>query len=65
MKTIYLITDGEDQIDVKQIADKLAETKSFLISIMVEGDNPSLREVSIKYFSVELTPQGILDIVKV
>ena len=52
--TIILITDGEDEVTYKP--------KSKLISIMIEGENETLKENSNKYLSVKPTKEGALKI---
>jgi uncharacterized protein with von Willebrand factor type A (vWA) domain len=50
---IILITDGIDRIAEQQIQYGLKKAKARLITIMVGGENKSLRKVSYKYFRVE------------
>jgi len=56
-RTIVLITDGEDSVSYKP--------SSRLISVMILGDNPALREVSDRYLSVEPTKGGALRVLEV
>lgn len=50
VSTIILITDGRDILCSEEVKGYLKEANAELISIMVRGENESLRRVSKKYF---------------
>ncbi len=52
--TIILITDGEDEVTYKP--------DRRLISVMVDGHNEDLREISERYLKVELDREGVIRI---
>lgn len=54
-KTILLITDGEDNVRYKP--------KKKLISVMINGHNETLQEISYKYLTVKPTVSGALKII--
>lgn len=60
---IILITDGIDRITENIVRNNLAKADARLISVMVQGDNPSLRKISYKYFSVIKLDRG--DVIQV
>ena len=49
---IILITDGEDEISEEKVLKELKRANANLISIGVRCENPSLKKVSTKFFSV-------------
>ncbi len=62
---IVLITDGVDRIAEQLIRHNLKKANARLITVMVLGNNRSLREVSAKYFAVaKLTQKNILQIIE-
>ncbi len=61
--TIILITDGED--DVKDWTDELKKHNTKLISIMIQGDNNSLRKASTIYLRAKLDKDGALRLLKI
>ena len=62
---IVLITDGVDRIAEQLIRHNLKKANARLITVMVLGNNRSLRDVSTKYFAVsKLTQKNILQIVE-
>ncbi len=50
VSTIILITDGRDILCSEEIMSYLNEANAELVSIMIRGENESLRKVSKKYF---------------
>lgn len=62
--TIILITDGEDEVD-EELAEELRRNNIELISVMIHGENETLKKISKHYFKAELTPQGALKIIEV
>jgi len=60
--TIVIITDGEDKVTVAR--SELLASNAHLISVMVKGWNESLRAISDKYLTAELTTQGTLRVVE-
>jgi uncharacterized protein with von Willebrand factor type A (vWA) domain len=52
LKKVIIITDGEDEVKVRP--------KKSLISVMVEGDNSTLKKVSEKYLKVRPDRSGAL-----
>ncbi len=62
---IVLITDGVDRIAESLISHNLRKANARLISVMIFGDNRSLKRLSTKYFSVRrLGTEEILKIVE-
>ncbi|WFO74543.1 hypothetical protein J4526_05510 [Desulfurococcaceae archaeon MEX13E-LK6-19] len=62
---IVLITDGVDRIAESLISHNLRKANARLISVMIFGDNRSLKRLSTKYFSVrKLGTEEILKIVE-
>ncbi len=62
---IVLITDGVDRIAEQLVNHNLRKANARLITVMVLGNNRSLRNVSTKYFTVaKLTQKNILQIVE-
>lgn len=62
---IVLITDGIDRIAENIVRYNLAKADARLISVMIQGDNPSLKRISYKYFSVVKLDKGeVLQIVE-
>lgn len=60
--TLIIITDGEDTVTTqKELLDK---NNVSLISIMVGGENETLKQLSTKYFKAELSDEGILKIIE-
>lgn len=54
--TIILITDGEDRVTY--------EPRNKLISVMIDGDNDTLKKVSSKYLSVTPTVNGAIKLLE-
>lgn len=62
---IVLITDGVDRIAEQLIAYNLKKANARLITIMILGENRSLRNMSVRYFSVvKLDQKNLLKIVE-
>lgn len=62
---IVLITDGVDRIAEHLIRHNLRKANARLITVMVLGNNKSLKEVSSKYFAVtKLSRKNILQIIE-
>ena len=59
--TIVIITDGEDRVTVRK--DELRRHGASLVSVMIQGENSTLREISDEYLRAELTTDGALRIV--
>ncbi len=51
---IILVTDGEDRIGVELVRRELKRAQARLISVMIQGDNPDLREASDVYLNVSM-----------
>ncbi|MEM1675887.1 MAG: hypothetical protein QXX35_03490 [Desulfurococcaceae archaeon] len=63
---IVLITDGVDRIAEQVVRYNLKKANARLITVMIMGDNESLRKVSAKYFTViKLSQKDILQVVEV
>ncbi len=60
--TIILITDGEDTVTIQK--ELFEKNNVSLISIMVGGENETLKQLSNKYFKAELSEEGILEIIE-
>ncbi len=60
--TIILITDGEDHVSIDE--KKLFKNNIQLITIMVGGDNTTLKEVSHAYYNAALTIDGALTLIR-
>ncbi|AEA47258.1 vWA domain-containing protein [Archaeoglobus veneficus] len=54
--TIIVITDGEDVVD--DLSKELKKTKASLISVMIQGNNDTLKNISDHYMHAELTERG-------
>jgi len=63
VNTIVLITDGEDEVTVKE--DELKKHNIELISVMIQGDNKTLRKLSKQYLKAQLNYQGGKQVLKV
>ena len=62
---IVLITDGVDRIAEQLVAYNLKKSKARLITVMILGDNKSLRKISLKYFTVtKLSKEDMLQVVE-
>ena len=62
---IILITDGVDRIAEQLVLHNLKKANARLISVMIFGENRSLKRLSTKYFSVKkLGSNEILKIVE-
>ncbi|MEM4869318.1 MAG: VWA domain-containing protein [Desulfurococcaceae archaeon] len=63
--TIVLVTDGIDRVGERTVASMLRKTETSLVTVMVKGDNPSLRRLSTAYLAVtKLTTKDVLKVVK-
>jgi len=63
---IILITDGVDRIAEQHVSYNLERAGANLYSVMIMGENPSLKKVSTKYFSVaRLGRSSVLKIIEV
>ncbi|MCD6300534.1 MAG: VWA domain-containing protein [Staphylothermus sp.] len=63
---IILITDGVDRIAEQLVLYNLKRANARLITVMIMGDNKSLKNISTKYFSVmKLSQKHLLQIVEV
>ncbi|MEZ0346263.1 MAG: hypothetical protein ABWK01_06920, partial [Infirmifilum sp.] len=60
--TIVIITDGEDSVTVKP--EELRRVNARLISVMIQGDNETLRALSSAFLRAELTKEGALRIIE-
>jgi len=54
--TIVIITDGEDVVE--DLSKELKKTKASLISVMIQGNNETLKNISDSYMHAELTERG-------
>ncbi len=54
--TIVIITDGEDVVE--DLSKELKKTKAVLISVMIQGNNETLKSISDSYMHAELTERG-------
>ncbi len=61
--TIVIITDGEDDVD--DWTPHLRQHGCELISVMIKGDNPSLRQASSQYLQAQLSSQDALKLLEV
>jgi len=62
--TIYIITDGEDEVP-STVKDLIKKANAEVISVMVRGQNKTLKDVSKKYFEVkQLSGESGLEIVE-
>ncbi len=61
--TIVIITDGEDVVD--DLTRDLKKANANLISVMIQGDNETLREISQSYMKAELSEIGGSRLLKV
>ncbi len=62
---IVLITDGVDRIAEQLVNYNLKKANARLITVMVLGDNKSLRKISTKYFMVtKLSREDVLQVVE-
>lgn len=63
---IVLITDGVDRINENAVRTHLKKANARLITVMVLGDNRSLKNVSYRYFAVTLlTQRNILKVIEI
>ena len=66
MSDIILITDGVDRIAEQLVLYNLKRANARLITVMIMGDNKSLKNISTKYFSVmKLSQKHLLQVVEV
>ncbi len=62
---IVLITDGVDRIAEQLVLHNLRKSNARLITVMILGDNKSLRKISAKYFTVtKLGREDMLQVVE-
>lgn len=62
---IVLITDGVDRIAEQLVMYNLKKAKARLITVMVLGDNKSLKRISTKYFTVtKLSKEDMLQVIE-
>lgn len=62
--TIVIITDGQDEVDSEQVREALENANARLVSVMVQGDNASLKKASHQYFKASLDLKGALKLVE-
>ncbi|MEM4718116.1 MAG: VWA domain-containing protein [Desulfurococcaceae archaeon] len=63
--SIILISDGIDRVSLDPIRRELSKAKSRLYTVMIKGDNQSLRAISDGYFhAVKLDNEEILRVIK-
>ncbi|NPA99510.1 MAG: VWA domain-containing protein [Crenarchaeota archaeon] len=66
LSDIILITDGVDRIAENLVRYNLKRARARLVTVMVMGDNRSLKNISVKYFAVmRLSQKNLLQIVEV
>ncbi|WP_287950773.1 VWA domain-containing protein [Acidiplasma sp.] len=63
--TIIVITDGEDKVNIMNIASALAKTSIKIITVMINGYNEGLKKISEKYLNAVLTEQGALNLLNI
>ena len=63
VNTIVLITDGEDEVTVTE--DELKKHNIELISVMIQGNNETLKKISKQYLKARLDYQGGKQVLKV
>ncbi|HIP63576.1 MAG TPA: VWA domain-containing protein [Archaeoglobus profundus] len=56
LNTIVIITDGEDV--VQDLSKELKKANASLVSVMIQGDNETLKNLSNQYMKAELTEVG-------
>jgi hypothetical protein len=61
--TIVIITDGEDVVE--DLSKELKKANANLISVMIQGDNETLKAISHSYMKAELSEVGGLKLLKV
>ncbi|RLG83799.1 MAG: hypothetical protein DRO40_03420 [Thermoprotei archaeon] len=62
---IVLITDGVDRIAEQLVTYNLKKSRARLITVMILGDNKSLRKISAKYFiATKLSKEDMLQVVE-
>lgn len=62
---IIIITDGVDRIAEQLVTYNLRKANARLISVMIMGDNKSLKNISVKYFTVSrFNTKNIIQIVE-
>lgn len=59
LSTIILITDGIDAVHEKTVKKALKEANAELITIMIKGQNETLRNVSKKYYVATITSNAL------
>jgi len=63
--SIVLVTDGIDRITERTLREALKKTSSRLITVMIKGDNESLKRISTIYLkAVELSQSEVIRVVK-
>ncbi len=66
LSDIILITDGVDRIAENIVRYNLKKARARLVTVMIMGDNRSLKRISVKYFAVmRLSQKNLLQIVEV
>jgi len=63
LNTIIIITDGEDV--VQDLSKELKKANASLVSVMIQGDNETLRNLSTQYMKAELTEVGGAKLLKI
>jgi hypothetical protein len=61
--TIILVTDGEDTVTTKR--EELQAVSARLVSVMIQGDNDTLRAISDQYLKARLSEHGALRLIEV
>ncbi|AAT43814.1 vWA domain-containing protein [Picrophilus oshimae] len=63
--TIIIITDGEDHVNKNQLKLMLKKYNIRLISVMINGSNDDLKNISDVYMSAALTREGAINLINV
>ena len=63
LNTIVIITDGEDV--VQDLSKELKKANASLVSVMIQGDNETLKNLSNQYMKAELTEVGGAKLLKI
>ncbi len=61
--TVIIITDGEDV--VQDLSKKMRRANASLISVMIQGDNDTLKQLSDQYLKAELSEMGGVKLLKI
>lgn len=61
--TIIIVTDGEDKVTVKK--GELQRVGARLVSVMIKGDNDTLRTLSDQYLRAQVSEHGALKLIEV